>query len=208
MNIYYCFVVLTNFQETLLILMEIRGHIYASLMSLFPKEDRLSDENLLFTITNHLHILICNFMEEWKRFESYAKINKNVITTLKVASPAIKRIRRWKDLRLFRSQLLAHSHRDKNNRYIPWEPIYLFQYNSPTSYAEIILLGHCALCAIKAVNILHKCDALLKTNNKSLFLPETLRQGIRSLKDLDKERSNIEQQIDNNIKNASLVQTV
>ncbi len=143
----------TPIQETLLILTSMGNQLKKALASLVS-EDRINDEDLKFTLSNHIHILLCSFLDEWKVLESMGQ-NITIQNTLKIASPAVKHIRKWKGLEQVRNKLLAHGQRH-NNRAPAWPWEVFAVYDAPTRYAETILLGKCALVSIDTAFIRHQ----------------------------------------------------
>jgi len=139
---------LTKLQEILLILAGISSQLKSALRTLRPVDVEENDD-LYFTVCNHLQILICSFLDEWKRLESYGS-DSEIQKTLRIASPAVKRIRSWKGLPKIRSRLLAHGFRDKDG-HPAWHWDALEDYEAPTAYAETILLGACATRAVDVV---------------------------------------------------------
>jgi hypothetical protein len=101
----------TPLQESLLILAALRNQIRWALLTIVP-EGRAKDESLKFTVSNHIQILLCSFLDEWSTLEKLGRDEK-LRTTLKIVSPALDRIKRWRGLPKIRSTLLAHGQRDK-----------------------------------------------------------------------------------------------
>ena len=146
---------LSPLQESLIILVSLNNRIEKALNAMVSK-DHMEDEDLKFTITNHIHILLCSFLDEWKKLEALGSDEK-IKNTLKFTSPAIARIRRWKGLPKVRSILLAHGLRDKDGvAALPWDVF--GKYDAPTAYAETILLGNCVLLAVAVVINQHSSD--------------------------------------------------
>ena len=83
-------VLLTPLQESLLILAGLNKQLKWALNTIVPK-DRIKDENLKFTVSNHIYILLCSFLEEWKFLEKLGR-DENLQTILKIASPAVNRM--------------------------------------------------------------------------------------------------------------------
>lgn len=77
---------LTRFQEHLAILCACANQIGMALDS-FPTSKAGEDAGLNFTLANHLHILLCNFMEEWKKLEGMGG-DREIRKTLRVVSLA------------------------------------------------------------------------------------------------------------------------
>jgi hypothetical protein len=136
---------LTRLQEILLILAAISSQPRSALRTLLPVDVEENDD-LYFTVCNYLQILICNFLDEWKRLAPYAS-DSEIQKALRIASPAVERTRRWKGLRRIRSRLLAHGLRDKDG-HPAWHWDVFEEYEAPTAYAGTILLGECAVRAI------------------------------------------------------------
>ena len=179
---------LTNLQENLLILALIKGQLEAALRTLIP-EEHIKDEDLKFTVTNHLHILICSFLDEWKRLEGLGT-DATVRTTLRLCSPAISRIRQWTGLHKIRSTFLAHGSRDKTGSLVyAWDV--MNEQAVPTRYAETILLGNCALVASNIVFQRHSqeyTDATAQISAQSRDIPE---RGIRTVGEIKEELAKI-----------------
>lgn len=183
---------LSPLQESILALVGIDNQILYALKSIQP-EERIKDEDLKFTVCNHIQILLCSFLEEWRRLGRLGA-NTEIRKTLDIASPAITRIRRWKGLRGVRSQLLAHSHRTSDGKLVPaWEVFDRF--SAPTAYAEIIVLGNCARKATYVVVKRHAEDyklALALTESKRRQI-ET--KGVQKVDEIKAELEKVDQQI-------------
>ena len=99
-------------EESLLILYGLNSQLKAALQPLVP-EKNIRNEDLKFTVCDHIQILLSSFLNEWKTFEGLGQDQK-IRNTLKITSPALYRLRIWKGLTKVRSKLLAHGHRDKS----------------------------------------------------------------------------------------------
>jgi hypothetical protein len=181
---------LTPLQESLLILVALNNQIRKALKAMVS-QDHMKDGDLKFTITNHIHILLCAFLDEWKKLEALGNDNRIKIT-LKIASPAIGRIRRWKDLPKVRSILLAHGLRDKDGVIaFPWD---VFEkYDAPTTYAEAILLGNCALLAVRVVHDRHQSDYQEVSNQFSKKKRYIEDRGIKTNEEMEEELRKIKE---------------
>jgi len=183
---------LTPLQESILILVGIKNQIEVALKSIQPKE-RIQDEGLKFTVCNHIQILVCSFLEEWRKLEGLGR-ESEIQKTLKVASPAIDRIRRWKGLPRVRSQLLAHPHRTSDGTFVPaWQTF--ANYSAPTTYAETIVLGNCAKKATSVVLKRHAEDyrhAAAILESQALEIDN---KGVRTVGEIRSELSEVDQQI-------------
>ena len=183
---------LTRFQEHLVILSGCSNMIRFALDS-FPTSKVGQHSDLKFTLANYLHIQLCCFMEEWQRLEGMGH-DTAIRQTLRVVSPAIRRIRQWPNLRIVRSQLLAHPARDSEGRFAPpWRVFGML--SAPTTYAETILLGNCALAARDTLLRRHiddweKASSYLESQDRHIE-----DKGIRSIAEAKRELAAIVQQI-------------
>jgi hypothetical protein len=135
-------------QESLLILSGLDKLIAKASRSLFQAIN-LDNEDLKFTVCNQVQLLLCNFHKEWRRLEGLGS-DPEIRKSLRVASPAVKRIGSWPGLEKVRNMLLAHPQRDSDGKITPpWEV--LARYNAPTTYWETVLLSDCARLAISVV---------------------------------------------------------
>jgi hypothetical protein len=170
----------TSLQDSLLLLAGLKSQIEPALKILAPK-DRITDDDLKFTVCNHIQILVCSFLKEWKHLES---IGDEIRATLEVSSPAIKRIRSWTGLWQIRSALLAHGGRDKHGK-PAWAWDVFSRHNGPTTYAEPILLAQCALLATNEALRRHQAEYQAATGELQ-ELPRTIEEkGIRSLGEMN-----------------------
>src|SRR5437588_12808441 len=110
--------------------------------------------DLQWTVCNHIQILLCSFLDEWKIFESFAEDDERIRDTLKIAVPALDHIRAWTGLERVRNTLLAHNQRDKKGNPVnTWD---VFNSNkTPTAYAETVLLARLAVLAIRRTHKQH-----------------------------------------------------
>ncbi|MCK4717819.1 MAG: hypothetical protein KAT70_04030 [Thermoplasmata archaeon] len=185
----------TDLQESLLVLVPLKMQIETALRSIEPEktevvmESRLKDEDLKFTVCNHLKILLCSFLEEWKILEAQGS-NKKIQKTLKITSPALKRIRKWKGLSKERSNLLAHGPRNKQGEFtLPLEIV--ARYYSPTKYAETILLGMCAILAIELALACHNVEYQEAVNKLPHSSQEIVEKGISTFEEITTEINKI-----------------
>jgi hypothetical protein len=174
----------TPLQESLLILAALRNQIRWALLTMVP-EGRVKDENLKFTVCNYIQVLLCSFLEEWSALERLGR-DERLRTTLKISSPALDRIKRWRGLPKIRSMLLAHGHRNKEGS-PAWAWEVFEKYNAPTAYAETILLGNCARLATEVLLIRYKSE--YKEAVKLISgLKQTIKdRGIRTVGEIDIE---------------------
>ncbi|MBA7654050.1 hypothetical protein ES703_61924 [subsurface metagenome] len=183
---------LTSFQESLLVLAALSNQIEWALKAMVPK-DRIEDKDLKFTISNHIQILLCSFLDERKRLEALGCDDK-IRATLKMASPALDRIRRWRGLRKLRSTLLAHGHRTREGAFV-WPSKVFGNHPIPTAYAEIILLGNCALLAVRVVLTQHQSDYQEAVQQLSNLKKDIEDEGIRTVGEIKEELNKIKAEI-------------
>lgn len=173
----------TQLEESLLLLTGVENQLVSALKSLASKE-RAEDDDLKWTVSNHIQILVCSFLEEWKIFESLGS-NATIRDTLKMISPAITRIKEWTGLTRIRSTMLAHPQRDKGGNPVwPWDVFN--SYKSPTAYAETILLGNLAVIAVKAVRSRHHAEYHLAAQRLSQRFTPIREQGIRTAGEIER----------------------
>ena len=138
----------------------------------------MANGDLEWTVCNHIQILLCSFLEEWKIFESFGK-DERIRDTLKIAVPALDRIRSWTGLERVRSTLLVHNQRDKEgNPVSTWD---VFNSNKiPTAYAEIVLLARLAVLAIRGTRERHYSEFHLAAQRLKQYHVTIKPQGIRT----------------------------
>lgn len=184
---------LTSLQESILILASITAQIEWAISS-FKKKEQFMDDDLKRTVCNHIQILICSYLEEWKRLERLGD-DEEVRKTLYCAEPAISRLKRWTGLHKVRSQFLVHPQRDRRGRgkFISNFEIYS-RYNVPTAYAETIALGTYAIQASYVLlNKRHRRDYEL---TKHLLRPEEFpARGFRTLGEVEAESRRVAEEI-------------
>ena len=183
---------LTSLQESLLILAALSNQIGWALKAMIS-EDRIKDEDLKFTISNHVQILLCSFLDEWKRLEALGCDDK-IRTTLKMVSPALDRIRQWGGLRELRSMLLAHPHRDKRGAFV-WPSKVFGEHHIPTAYAEIFLLGNCVLLAVRVLLTQHQSDYQEAEQQLSNLKKDIEDKGIHTMGDIKAEFGKIKDEM-------------
>lgn len=89
---------------------------------------------------NHSLLEICSFIEEYdKHFYSTSEEQfKNRIRDLrKAASPAMKKVHEWKDLRSYRNEMIAHPWRMGAGNQLSYKKLLL--YDVPKSYMQLQL---------------------------------------------------------------------
>ena len=181
--------ILTRLHNTLLALSAVHSELH-SVDRCLPRSAEVDDSDLKFVLSNHILILVCSFLAEWRRFENLGK-EESVRTTLQVAKPFVERIRQWNGLEKIRSALLAHPIRsEKGELVVACE---LFQkVNAPTNYAEMWLLGICAMRAVEIAvrrHLKEHEEAVSWHEQVSGVLPQ---RGIVTLRQLGAELKRLE----------------
>ncbi len=180
---------LTDFQKCLLALSAIKNQLENSLR-VFKRYP--ADEDQKWGTSNHIIIMTCTFLEEWKRLRQIARQNDAQNQSVEIAQIAVDRINRWSGLQTLRNSLLAHPSRlkDKKRVAIPAELLE----NAPSHYAEILLLGECAVYATAVIIGRHQQEqihALLSIPHPKI--PDA--GGIKTLEELETEISEIRRKI-------------
>jgi hypothetical protein len=139
----------------------------------------VANGDLEWTVCNHIQILLCSFLEEWKIFESFAKDDERIRDTLKIAVPALDRIRAWTGLERVRNTLLAHNLRDKKGSPVStWD---VFNSNkAPTAYAEIVLLARLAVFVMRGTRTRHYSEFHLASQRLTRYYVPIKQQGVRT----------------------------
>jgi hypothetical protein len=89
---------------------------------------------------NHSLLEICSFMEEYDKYfhSTLEEQFKSRIKELrKAANPAMKKVREWKDLRVYRNEMIAHPWRTGNGKQLSYKKLLI--YDVPKSYMQLQL---------------------------------------------------------------------
>ena len=175
---------LTKLQESLLVLSGLKTVMENDLRVI---KRYMHDDDLKWSLNNKMLIDICSFMDEWKRFNTYAKDDVAIQYTMKITAPAIKRLKSWTGIQGFRNTLLAHGFRDNNNQGKPTclDKRY-FDADVPTTYAEVMLLSEYCVYVIAAFLSRHKEDHQLAISKQPSRETNVIR-GIETLEDFNKD---------------------
>ena len=167
----------SQFEESLLILRGLETQLESALRALHGKE-LTANGDLEWTVCNHIQILLCSFLDEWKIFESFGE-DERIRDTLQIAAPALDRIRAWTGLERVRSTLLVHNLRDKEGNPVnTWD---VFNSNKiPTAYAETVLLARLAVLAIRQTRDRHYSEFHLAAQRLTQYRVTVKPQGIRT----------------------------
>lgn len=145
---------LSKFQESLLVISAMKT-IMENDLRVFKRY--IHDDDLKYALNNKMLIDICSFLDEWKRFNTYARDCERIRETMTITAPAIKHLNSWSGIKGMRNTMLAHGYRDDsdngkltclNKRY--------FEAEVPTTYAEVMLLSEYCVYAISAFICRHK----------------------------------------------------
>ncbi|WPK53864.1 hypothetical protein [Vibrio fluvialis] len=175
---------LTKFQESLLVLSGLKTVMQNDLKVI---KRYMRDEDVKWSLNNKMLIDICSFMDEWKRFNNYAKDDQSIRETMKITAPAIKRLKSWTGIQGFRNTVLAHGFRDDNDQGKPTclDKRY-FDANVPTTYAEVMLLSEYCVYVISAFICRHKEDHQLAISNQP-SKDTCVTRGIETLEEFNKD---------------------
>ncbi|MCG3808899.1 hypothetical protein I3252_05300 [Psychrobacter sp. Ps4] len=175
---------LTKFQESLLVLTGLKTVMQNDLRVI---KRYIHDEDVKWSLSNKMLIDICSFLEEYRRFNNYAKDNTYIRDTMKITAPAIKRLKSWSGIQGLRNTVLAHGFRDDNDQGKPTclDKRY-FDADIPTNYAEIMLLSEYCVYVISAFMCRHKEDHQLAIS-KQPSGDANVSRGIETLEDFNKD---------------------
>ncbi len=130
-----------------------------------PFYDKTSYSNSVLGFCQDLQLIYCcSFLDEFENQFNPKKFpieRDRILLAKKLTKPAYKRIKRWKDLKKIRNNILAHNHR------LNGKPIYDFSeklnYNVPIYEEEFILLADLVFMISQTIhyafpNIVNKID--------------------------------------------------
>ena len=173
---------LSKFQESLLVISAMKT-IMENDLRVFKRY--IHDDDLKYALNNKMLIDICSFLNEWKRFNTYARDNERIRETMKVTAPAIKRLKSWKGIEGMRNTMLAHGHRDDNdNGKLTCLNKRYFEAEVPTTYAEVMLLSEYCVYVISAFICRHKEEHTAALVTIPKFEVE-VKRGIETLGEFD-----------------------
>ncbi len=132
------------------------------------------DEAIIESLWFQIILKSCSFLEEWDSFLA-VKTNKvdqqRVLLIKKVVAPARKEIGKWKDLKKFRNEVIAHNLRNSNKSFSLDD---MHTYNCPNTTEELYYL----------VSYLERMITVLTTN----FGSKTVEVTALAFQALSKER--------------------
>ena len=109
--------------------------------------------------------------------------------------PAIKRIQRWKGLSDYRNVAAAHTHRDKEKKFVPW-PEALDIHKVPSSYVESVILGNCAIETITEFTNEFSEEFVASKPRLNAILPVPVRRGFRIRELVELELAEVQRQME------------
>jgi hypothetical protein len=194
-------------EESIFTLLSLFILIQQALQSIYGNEEILNSEfdsaNNSFhnLITDTIHealdyqILLktCAFLDERNKIFGISTEIKDIdkiVTTKRIAKPAIKEISGWSQLREFRNEAIAHNHRDKSGK-----NIYLNSkgYHFPDTDSEIYLMIYCLKKAMDVVSFFFKPEMIKVTKELQLrkkppkqkrISPHAIKQKIKQIDNL------------------------
>lgn len=135
-----------------------------------PNKDFTIDGAIVDSLWFQIIIKSCSFLDEWDRIlgvQNEPVNTEKLLLIKKVAAPARRAIKFWKDLKKFRNEITAHNFRDKNNIVTIDR---MGDYDSPQNIIELSFL----ICFInRMINILCK--------NFSEEMPDLLDQSYSNI---------------------------
>lgn len=105
---------LTKTQESILVLCTLQALLDEYLKCL--SKEKNNTESVIFSIiASQIIITSCSYLDEWEYFARLIKEEQEsrIITLRKITKPVIGRINKWKDMKKFRNNMIAHNHRIK-----------------------------------------------------------------------------------------------
>jgi len=126
-------------------------------MNLYQRVDRVKEKELLYdtdaVFTTYILVYTNSYMDEWKIFT-----NEESIKVREVCKPIFKYIdQNWSGIKKLRNNMLAHNHRNKENKSIHFNDEWL-KYKVPMDNVEVELLIYLLGLTIEAVNKHYKFD--------------------------------------------------
>lgn len=100
----------------------------------------LKDKTHYIVLYNTILMNICSYLEEYNKNFSTAcepEYKSRILEIKKIAKPAYKEICKWKDLKVYRNNMIAHNFRIDGKDF---SFKLLGQYNAPRTYRDIVLL--------------------------------------------------------------------
>ena len=142
---------LSDFERWLLRLRLIGREAHQVFCSALKTEERKADSTLVFVLHNYGLIIICRFLEIWRRFNGLAKDNRRVRDACELAKPLLDRINEWPGLEEYRDFILAHRYQigDRPEFIPPW--VLLRTGRVPSKPAEWFVLLDCVRMASATV---------------------------------------------------------
>ncbi len=139
---------LTQIQQSVLVLTAMKNTMEPALQ-VFKRY--IYDDDVKYVVHMKMLIDLSSFMEEWSRLGAICKVHPEIILTLKICEPALRRMKKWGGIRHFRNKVLAHGFREefksKNGEKL-YSPVdmqkWYFEADVPNGYAEVLLLSEMA----------------------------------------------------------------
>jgi len=103
-------------------------------------EWNLKDKAHYVVLYNTILMNVCSYLEEYNKNFSTAsepQYQSRIAEIKKIAKPAYKEISKWKDLKVYRNNMIAHNFRIDGKDF---SFNMLGQYNAPRTYRDIVLL--------------------------------------------------------------------
>jgi hypothetical protein len=144
--------------------------IQNQLMPALVSAKRYPDDGLRWSLSNFMMVLVASFDDEWRALEGLAGRNETARQIVTVASPALKRVRRWPGIREVRNSFIAHA-RSKDGIDIADLPSIMGSGRFPTAYGEAFLVAELAVYAIAIAH--HYGDAIHSEAAKKRGLGQT-----------------------------------
>jgi hypothetical protein len=195
---------LTDFERWLLRLRLIGHEASQVFCSALKNEERKADSTLVFVLHNYGLIIICRFLEIWRRFNALGKSNRRVREACAIAAPLLDRIHEWPGLEEYRDFILAHRYQigDRPEFIPPW--VVLRTGRVPSKPAEWFVLLDCVRMASATVMAFFgEIPIELDAANAIGEEPE-VPHGLSDPDDADVERRRLSQLMDQRMREAGV----
>lgn len=164
-----------------------------------PREEDSIDESIIESLWFQIILKTSSFLDEWDNFlavNTDSNDKEKLLLIKKIVAPARKEILKWKDLKAFRNEIVAHNMRNSKNEFILDN---MHKYNCPKTQHELFYLVKFLERMIKILSHhfpSHVKNALIKTQ---LAMDSEKKYNLRdinslktALKDVDKNISSLD----------------
>lgn len=150
---------------------------------------------------DYLIIFCCSFLDEFEKVFTISQFpihTDRILKLKKITLPAYKQIKKWKDLKKIRNNIIAHNHRiQKKSIFDHTEKV---KYNIPTTNEEYTLLADLIFLIAEKIyfvfpEMIEKLDLNMSLRDHLTLVSDKL----DSIKVFIRIKQEIEQEIENNL---------